>query len=114
MDEQGRRRRVHDDPRTLYQRPLDTGVLSNPQERALRAQYTKLDPVELTRDTVRHPGMLITKMCWKTEVLTDKVSDAKKNRRKHQTGGVKIRSEKAGTTRSNYVGHNLVYALILT
>ena len=92
VDGQGRRRRVYDDPRTPYQRLLDSGVLSKAQERALRAQYAKLNPVELTRDIVRYQGMLITKARWKTEVLTAEVEDAQKNRRKRQTGGVKIRS----------------------
>lgn len=67
-------------------------MLSRVQERALRAQYMKLNPVELTRDIVRYQGMLITKAKWKTEVLTAEVEDAKKNRRKRQTGGVKLRT----------------------
>lgn len=91
-DGQGRRKRVYDAPKTPYQRLLDAGVLSKTQERALRAQYAKLNPVELTRDIVRYQGMLITKASWKTEVLTAEVEDAKKNRRKRQTGGVKLRS----------------------
>lgn len=92
VDGQGRRRRVYDNPKTPYQRLLDAGVLSRAQERALQAQYAKLNPVELTRDIVRYQGMLITKARWKTEVLTAKVTDAKKNRRKRQTGGVKNHS----------------------
>jgi len=91
-DGQGRRRRVYDDPKTPYQRLLDAGVLSRAQERALRAQYAKLNPVELTRDIVRYQGMLITKASWKTELLSAEVADATKNRRKRQTGGVKLRS----------------------
>lgn len=91
-DGQGRRRRVYDDPKTPYQRLLDSGVLSKPQERALQAQYVKLNPVELTRDIVRYQGMLITKARWKTEVLTAEVEDARKNRQKRQTGGVKLRT----------------------
>ncbi|KUF08075.1 hypothetical protein AUL38_06215 [Leucobacter sp. G161] len=92
VDGQGRRRRVYDDPRTPFQRLLDSGVLSKAQERALRTQYAKLNPVELTRDIVRYQGMLVTKARWKTEALTAEVEDAKKQRRKRQTGGVKIRS----------------------
>lgn len=92
MDGQGRRRRVYDSPRTPYQRLLEAGVLSMAQERALREQYAKLNPVELTRDIVRYQGMLITKARWKTDVLTVEVEDAQKNRRKRQTGGVKFRS----------------------
>lgn len=92
VDGQGRRRRVYDDPKTPYQRLLEAGVLSQPQERALRAQYAKLNPVELTRDIVRYQGMLITKAGWKTEVLTAEVADAQKNRRKRQAGGVTIHS----------------------
>ncbi len=91
-DGQGRRLRVYDKPKTPYQRVLESGVLSRVQERALRAQYMKLNPVELTRDIVRYQGMLITKAKWKTEVLTAEVEDAKKNRRKRQTGGVKLRT----------------------
>lgn len=91
-DGQGRRRRVYDAPRTPYQRLLDAGVLSTAQEQALRAQYVKLNPVELSRDIVRYQGMLITKARWKTELLTAEVEDAKKNRRKRQTGGVKLRT----------------------
>ena len=90
VDGQGRRRRVYDDPKTPYQRLLDSGLLSVAQERALRAQYAKLNPVELTRDIVRYQDMLITKASWKTEVLTAEVEDAKQNRRKRQTGGVKL------------------------
>ena len=92
IDGQGRRRRVYDDPKTPYQRLLEFGVLSTVQERALRAQYVKLNPVELTRDIVRYQGMLITKANWKTELLTAEVDDAKKNRQKRQTGGVKLRT----------------------
>lgn len=92
VDGQGRRRRVYDEPRTPYQRLLDAGVLSKAQERALRAQYAKLNPVELTRDIARYQGMLITKAKWKTEVLTAEVQDAKQHRRARQTGGVKLRS----------------------
>lgn len=91
-DGQGRRRRVYDAPKTPYQRLLDAGVLSKAQERALRAQHAQLNPVELTRDIVRYQGMLITKASWKTEVLTAEVEDAKQNRRKRQTGGVKLRT----------------------
>lgn len=91
-DQQGRRKRMYDDPKTPYQRLLDAGVLSATQERALRTQYAKLNPVELTRDIVRYQGMLITKASWKTEILTAEVEDAKKNRRKRQTGGVKLRT----------------------
>ncbi len=91
-DGQGRRRRVYDAPKTPYQRLLDAGVLSKAQERALRAQHSQLNPVELTRDIVRYQGMLITKASWKTEVLTAEVEDAKQNRRKRQTGGVKLRT----------------------
>lgn len=91
-DGQGRRRRVYDAPKTPYQRLLDAGVLSKAQERALRAQHARLNPVELTRDIVRYQGMLITKASWKTKVLTAKVEDAKQNRRKRQTGGVKLRT----------------------
>lgn len=36
--------------------------------------------------------MLITKASWKTEVLTAEVEDGKRNRRKRQTGGVKLRT----------------------
>lgn len=92
MDGQGRRRRVYDEPMTPYQRVLESGVLSRTQEQALRAQYVKLNPVELIRDIVRYQGMLITKARWKTETLTAEVEDAKKNRRKRQTGGVKLRT----------------------
>lgn len=92
VDGQGRRRRVYDNPKTPYQRVLESGVLSRAQERALRAQYAKLNPVELTRDIVRYQGMLITKARWKTEVLTAEVDDAKKNRHKRQTGGVTLRT----------------------
>ena len=91
-DGQGRRRRVYDAPKTPYQRLLDAGVLSKAQERALRAQHAQLNPVELTRDIIRYQGMLITKASWKTEVLTAEVEDAKQNRRKRQTGGVKLRT----------------------
>lgn len=91
-DGQGRRRRVYDAPQTPYQRLLDAGVLSKAQERALRAQHAQLNPVELTRDIVRYQGMLITKASWKTEVITAEVEDAKQNRRKRQTGGVKLRT----------------------
>lgn len=92
IDGQGRRRRVYDAPKTPFQRLLDSRVLSITQERVLREQYAKLNPVELTRDIVRYQGMLITKASWKTEVLTAEVKDAKQNRRKRQTGGVKVRS----------------------
>jgi len=92
MDERGRRQRVYDGPRTPYHRLLEAGVLSATQEKELREQYAKLNPVELTRDIVRYQGMLITKASWKTEILTAEVEDAKKNRRKRQTGGVKLRS----------------------
>lgn len=92
VDRQGRRRRVYDDPKTPYQRLLDAGVLSVVQERELREQYAKLNPVELTRDIVRYQSMLIEKARWKTEVLTAEVEDAKKKRRGRQTGGVKLRT----------------------
>lgn len=92
IDGQGRRRRVYDAPQTPYQRLLDAGVLTKAQERALWGQYAKLNPVELTRDIVRFQGMLITKARWKTEVLTAETEDAKKNRHKRQTGGVKLRT----------------------
>lgn len=91
-DGQGRRKREYDEPKTPYQRLLDAGALSTVQERTLRAQYAKLNPVELTRDIVRYQGILITKARWKTEVLTAEVEDAKKNRQKRQTGGVKLRT----------------------
>ena len=92
MDGLGRRRRVYDAPKTPFQRLLEAGVLSHTQERMLRAQYAKLNPVELTRDIVRYQDMLITKARWKTEVLTAEVADAQKSRRKRQAGGVKIHS----------------------
>ena len=92
VDGQGRRRRVYDAPKTPFQRLLEAGVLSHTQERMLRAQYAKLNPVELTRDIVRYQDMLITKARWKTEVLTAEVADAQKSRRKRQAGGVKIHS----------------------
>lgn len=91
-DGQGRRRREYDEPKTPYQRVLGSGVLSNAQERALRARYVKLNPVELSRDIVRYQGMLITKAKWKTEVLTTEVEDTKKYRRMRQTSGVKFRT----------------------
>ena len=92
IDGQGRRRRVYDDPKTPYQRLLDSGVLSASQERGLRTQYAKLNPATLTRDIVRYQGMLITKAGWKSEVLTVEVEDAKAKRKKRQTGGVKLRT----------------------
>ena len=89
---QGRRKRAYDEPRTPYQRLLESGVLSAPQEGALRRQYAKLNPVELTRDIVRYQGMLITKASDKTGLLTAEVEDAKSRRQKRQTGGVKLRT----------------------
>lgn len=89
---QGRRRRVYDAPRTPYQRVLDSGILSARQEQALRAQYAKLNPVELTRDIVRYQSMLITKAKFKTELLTTETEEAKSRRAKRQSGGVKLRT----------------------
>lgn len=63
------------------------------QERALRSQYVKLNPVELTRDIVRYQGTLISKAIGKTEVQMAEVTHAQKNRRKRQTGGVKVRTD---------------------
>ena len=88
----GRRRRVYDEPRTPYQRVLDSKILSVRQEQALRAQYVKLNPVELTRDIVRYQGMLITKAKLKTEVLAAEVEETRARRTKRQTGGVKLRT----------------------
>lgn len=89
---QGRRRREYDAPRTPYQRALDSGILSARQEQALRAQYEKLNPVELTRDIVQYQGMLITKAKFKTELLTAETEEAKSRRAKRQSGGVKLRT----------------------
>lgn len=91
-DGQGRRRRVYDEPRTPYQRLLDSGIFSRAQEHALRARYAKLNPVELSRDIVRYQGMLITKARFKTDFLTAEVADAKTRRKNRQTSGVKLRS----------------------
>ncbi len=92
VDGQGRRRRVYDDPKTPYQRVLESRVLSNKQASMLRAQYAKLNPVELTRDIVRYQGTLVTKARWKTDMLTAEVEDTKKNQHRRQTGEVKLRT----------------------
>lgn len=89
---QGRRKRVYDSPQTPYQRLLASGVLSTPQADALRREYEKLNPVELTRDIVRYQGILITKAGDKTALLTAEATDAKARQRKQQTGGVKLRT----------------------
>lgn len=91
-DRQGRRRRVYDDPRTPYQRVLDSKILSTAQEQALNAQYAKLNPVELTRDIVRYQAMLITKAQSKTELLTAETENARARRKHKQSGGVKLRT----------------------
>lgn len=91
-DRVGRRRRVYDEPKTPYQRVLDSGVLSRQQEQQLRAQYAKLNPVELTRDILRYQSMLIAKAKHKTDVLAMEVEDATKRRQKRQTGGITVKT----------------------
>lgn len=88
----GQRKRVYDTPQTPYQRLLNAGTLSLQQQQELRQVYEKINPAELARDITRYQGMLITKAKAKTEYLTAEVEDAKKRRKKRQTGGVRIKT----------------------
>ncbi|MFC0581528.1 integrase catalytic domain-containing protein, partial [Micrococcoides hystricis] len=89
-DAKGRKHRQYDAPKTPYQRLLESGTLSTVQQHALRAQYSNLNPMELTCDIVTYQDMLIRKAKSKTETLTAEVENTKQNRKKRQTGGVKI------------------------
>ena len=59
-------KKTYDQPRTPYQRLLDSSALSKPAKQQLRTQYAGLNPAELKRNIVRlqtrHYGKILS--CW--------------------------------------------------
>ncbi|MBA3432153.1 MAG: transposase family protein [Actinobacteria bacterium] len=70
----GRNTRTYDNPKTPYQRVIDSCVLVDEQAVGLQALHTQTNPAELTRNINRIQRALIASAKDKTLTLRDKVS----------------------------------------
>lgn len=70
----GRNTRTYDNPKTPYQRVIDSRVLVDEQAVGLQALHTQTNPAELTRNINRIQRALIASAKDKTLTLRDKVS----------------------------------------
>ncbi len=70
----GRNTRTYDEPKTPYQRVVDSGVLTEEQAGRLQALYARTNPAELTRNINRIQQSLIASAKDKTLTLRDLAS----------------------------------------
>ena len=70
----GRNTRTYDDPKTPYQRLIDSGVLHDEQARRLAALHTATNPAELTRGINRIQQAVVASAKDKTLALRDNAS----------------------------------------
>ena len=70
----GRNTRTYDDPKTPYQRVIDSGVLAAEQAQRLQVLYTQTNPADLTRNINRIQHALIASAKDKTLTLRGNAS----------------------------------------
>lgn len=73
----GKKTRVYDQPRTPYQRVLDSGILTTEKATELAAAFHTVNPADLTRRIVAIQTRLITLAAAKTAALNPTASRAK-------------------------------------
>jgi len=73
----GKKTRVYDQPRTPYQRVLDSGIMTAGQAATFEALFDNTNPAELTRQITAIQTRLIGLARDKTDALTAGVSRAK-------------------------------------